>query len=281
MKYFVMRVDNSAHELVFELGFMHHDHLTHADMAEAVLPKLAEVYNVPQESVTVVGAGFCNDGLPLKCWGHSDSLNVSTRGRADEDVLTSSMVNFQSAPHSGFDLMDSVNNNMSMTCMGHMQAMRDRRFVCLGETKCRDVRFYRHSLATTTVLQYGGPSLDTTGRPVHQFYLDAEDSDNEHYEYYESDDYARTFQIQPRDLKTVFADSELVRRFAKLINASDWVRVEVEGEIHRCRVVQVLDKWPLTDDHDEIVVELIDAEENKMRIVGSLTDLGDQIFGKE
>lgn len=65
------------------------EHLVHDDVAKALIPCIAISYNVPEEKVRVLGAGFIHDthAIGPECYGESDSLNVKSRGALDAKII--------------------------------------------------------------------------------------------------------------------------------------------------------------------------------------------------
>jgi len=238
MKYEVFQVQKA--NMMFEVGVMHHDALTHADIAKALRPSIAETYSTTLERVVVVGAGFCSDGIPFQCWGSSDSLGISSRGDADEATLTSSMLNFQNVKVSPFDKISCVMGNVSQTCAHAIVEMRRKTFVVGHQFSAYNIESEDYAdFEEGMLLRYKGPSLDAEGETVNLF---AVDSSSKYYA-----DYEGIYCLTNQNMMHIFEDSEIVRRLSRtqtgvaLLDNKPSV-VEIHG---------IVDPWPLTDDHED------------------------------
>lgn len=74
------------------------EQLTHADMAEALIPSISAQRN--NLHTFVAGAGFVNNqGGYFECFGHSESLEISSRLDIDNHVVNSSMLVIWDSEH--------------------------------------------------------------------------------------------------------------------------------------------------------------------------------------
>lgn len=238
MKYEIFRVNKQG--LTFEIGLMHHDALTHADVVEHMKVCVSSTYETTFDEVEVVGAGFCTEGFPIKCWGHSESLNISSRGDADELVLISSMLNFQNVKVSPFDRLCSGLANVSQTSSIDHRKMREKIYVVGRELEVCDIRedgmaYFEQGM----LLRYVGPTLDADGDPAYMFRVDSTSK--------YSADYGSVYLLTDNNMGHIFEDSEIVRRLARMQSGV----VLLDDKPHVVSIHGIMDPWPLTDNHDE------------------------------
>lgn len=247
MKYITLQAHKG--DMLFELGLTFHEMFVHADIAEDAKKRMAEMYDIAVEKVTVVGAGFCTTGLlGFSCFGTSDTLGISTRGSADEAVLESTNLNIKSPPYSGFDLISSVLHNFEHSCYTQVKEMQAKEFIITSDTEVLNGRNEMRYLDAGTRLIYRGPSFGYAARAVHLFHLHENQPANTDYE---AGDYDEVYQFLPNAMKVVFERSPLAERFAEAIGKNETVFLDND---QRGRIVRFDDPWPLTDDHDELQV---------------------------
>lgn len=247
MKYITLQAHKG--DMLFELGLTFHEMFVHADIAEDAKKRMAEMYDIAVEKVTVVGAGFCTTGLlGFSCFGTSDTLGISTRGSADEAVLESTNLNIKSPPYSGFDLISSVLHNFEHSCYTQVKEMQAKEFIITSDTEVLNGRNEMRYLDAGTRLIYRGPSFGYAARAVHLFHLN--ENQPAHTDY-EAGDYDEVYQFLPSAMKVVFERSALIDRFAEAIAKNETVFLDND---QRGRIVRFDDPWPLTDDHDEMQV---------------------------
>uniref|UniRef100_A0AB39CER4 Uncharacterized protein n=1 Tax=Pseudomonas phage HRDY3 TaxID=3236930 RepID=A0AB39CER4_9VIRU len=260
MKYEIYQVSKQG--LTFEIGVMHSDALTHADVAEHMKVCISATYDATFGSVDVVGAGFCSEGLPIKCWGHSDSLNLSSRGDADEMALASSTLHFNNVKVSAFDRISSVAGNLSQTCGLDIRKMREQIFVVGHQFSAYDIATEDYAdFEEGMLLRYKGPGLDADGDVIHMF---AVDSGSKYYA-----DFDGVYCVTEKDMRCIFEDSEIVRRLARVQSG-----VVLFGPDKTPQVVTIdgiVDPWPLTDNHEEFrAIYSFLGQEQKLTTEGSL-----------
>jgi hypothetical protein len=244
MKYEIFEV--TKEDLKFEIGLMHSEQLTHADVAETMQICLSTTYNTTFDGVKVVAAGFCSAGLPVKCWGHSESLNMSTRGDIDELVLMQTNLNFENVYDSDFDSIKNVLRNFSQTCGAAVGAQWNSQFVVGHEITAYNlmdgdfVEFEEGML-----LRYKGPTINADGQPAHLF---AVSSVSKYYA-----DYDGIYSVDHRMLRGVFHDSPLIRKLAKM--QSGVVLVDDVPQV--VNITSISDPFPLTTDHDQVIASYI------------------------
>lgn len=96
MKYLVFRILTGGDLYTFShMSF--HDHLCHIDVAESSKAMVATGFGAKPEDVEVIGAGFVDfySMGDVRCYGHSDSLNIHSRGILDSEVIRASMLKFE------------------------------------------------------------------------------------------------------------------------------------------------------------------------------------------
>lgn len=244
MKYEIFEV--TKEDLKFEIGLMHSEQLTHADVAEAMQICLSTTYNTTFDGVKVVAAGFCSAGLPVKCWGHSESLNMSTRGDIDELVLMQTNLNFENVYDSDFDEIKNVLRNFSQTCGAAVGNQWNNSFVVGHEITAYNlldgdfVEFEEGML-----LRYKGPTLNESGHAAHLF---AVSSVSKYY-----GDFDGIYSVEQRMLRGVFKDTPLARRLAKVQSAV----VMTDGGPQVVNITAIHDPFPLTTDHDQVIASYI------------------------
>lgn len=244
MKYEIFEV--TKEDLKFEIGLMHSEQLTHADVAEAMQICLSTTYNTTFDGVKVVAAGFCSAGLPVKCWGHSESLDMSTRGDIDELVLMQTNLNFENVYDSDFDSIKNVLRNFSQTCGAAVGNQWNNQFVVGHEITAYNlldgdfVEFEEGML-----LRYKGPTLNANGHAAHLFSV----STTSKY----SADFDGIYSVDYRMLGGVFKDSPLMRMLAKMQSGV----VLVDNVPQVVNITSIRDPFPLTIDHDQVIASYI------------------------
>lgn len=240
MKYEVFEVTKD--DMKFEVGLMHHDQLTHADVAEHMQVCISMTFNTKFDDVKVVGAGFCSSEYPIKCWGHSESLNMHTRGRADELALSSTMLNFDSVPADDAALIRDVLDNFALSCGQQISRMHNELFVVGHEINgydllTRDSAEFEEGM----LLRYRGPTINADGRVAQLFVVDQSSK------YY--GDYDGVYSISGANLFSIHKDGPLIRKLAKVQCAA----ITVDGETKAVNIHGVIDLWPMGEPHDQLM----------------------------
>lgn len=262
MKYVVFKVKKAAS--MFEVGLMFHDALTHSDVAEHMATCISITYNTTFDAVTVVGAGFVSEGLTLKCWGHSESLNISSRGLADEQALTSSMLNFEHAERSPFDQVSCVINNMAQTCAVDLQKMREQSYVVGRAVEGTDITDGMLAFLFEGMrLNYVGPSINSDDLPVHLFQA-VDKTDRE--------DFHGIYQVRESQMSGIFCDGPEIRALTK--ERACAIRIS-DHETKVATIVGVVDPYPLTEPHDEyrVYYQLLGEDTRHHHVEGTLEHL--------
>ena len=240
MKYEIFQVTKG--DMQFEIGLMHHEQLTHADVAEHMQVCISMTFETGFDDVKVVGAGFCSSGVPVKCWGHSESLNIHTRGQADELVLMASMLNFESVPTDDAEMIRNVLQNFSQSC-GVMVSKAHNQLCIVGH------EIVGFDLATGEsadfeegmLLRYRGPTLNADGRVAHLFVVD---SSSKYY-----GDYDSVYSFSASNLFGIHKDHPMLRKLAKVQCAV----INVDGVAKAVNIHGVIDLWPMGEPHDQMM----------------------------
>ncbi len=263
MKYEIFEV--TKEDLKFEIGLMHSEQLTHADVAEAMHICLSTTYNTTFDGVKVVAAGFCSAGLPVKCWGHSESLNMSTRGDIDELVLMQTNLNFENVYDSDFDKINNVLRNFSQTCHSEVGRQIDKLFVVSCEIPAYglledDSAIFEEGM----ILRYKGPTINRDGKAAHLFTVAPASM------YYA--DFDGIYSVEQSMLRGVLHDSPLARKVAKLQSCA----IVVNGEPQVVNLHSVLDPFPLTVPHDQMIVIYVPlGGGEQQKFVGTLEQIAE------
>nr|DAF93541.1 MAG TPA: hypothetical protein [Myoviridae sp. ctshb19] len=238
MKYEVFQVTKKR--MTFEVGVMHHEALTHSDVADGMRESIAEAYQVKPIDVKVVGAGFCSFEYPIKCWGTSESLGISTRGRADEDALTTSINHYGNADRSPYNQIASLMQNLAFSIGTEVRTMGEKRFVVAQEISVFDMVSDGYvELEMGMQLQYIGPTLDGEGSPVQMFRVTPQS--NFYADYGDC-----ILHFHDRKLAALFEDGPEIR---KLTEQSSFVI----GDDSVVLLASLTDPYPLDGPSEEVV----------------------------
>lgn len=263
MKYEIFEVTKD--DLKFEIGLMHPDQLTHADVAEHMQVCISMTFETGFDDVKVVAAGFCSAGFPVKCWGHSESLNIHSRADADELVLMGTNLHFENVFESDFDKINNVLRNFAQSCQQQIERQHGQLFIVGHEITGYGLLEGDHAdFEEGMVLRYKGPTINTAGRAAHLFMVDPSSK--------YSADYDGIYSIDQSMLRGIFKDGPLIRRLAKIQSCA----IKTEGEPMVVNLTGILDPWPLTVDHDELIatyVPLGGGEQKKF--VGSMQQIAE------
>lgn len=244
MKYEIYEVTKD--DLKFEIGLMHHEQLTHSDVAESMQVVISMTYNTRFDDVKVVAAGFCSAGLPVTCWGHSESLNMSTRGDIDELVLMQNNLNFENVYDSDFDKIHNVLHNFAQSCGPQIERQHGQKFIVGCEiTGYGLVEGDFVEFEEGMILRYKGPTINASGRSSHLFSVDTESK--------YSADFDGIYCIDKSMLRGVFKDTPLIRKLAKIQSGV----VLVDDVPQAVNITGILDSWPLTTDHDQMLATYV------------------------
>ena len=249
-------------DMTVEVGVMHNDHLTHSVVAAAMLAAIAECVSTPVENVSVVSAGFCTEGFPVRCWGKSESLNMSSRMETDEHVLMSSMLRFEAKPHSTFEAIDWCHANAVRNRTEDFKALKEKVFLLANDLKLEV--FGTGCFETVDAVKrmvYLGPSVNEACRPVHLFKF---------IQLYEVT-HTRIFAFTEQQMCSVFEETPTTKAILYTNSCA------MEGVNKQMGVYQfgtLFDPYPLTDDHDDIRLEMICLKTKKTHIVvGTLSEI--------
>jgi len=263
MKYEIFQITKS--DMTFEVGLMHHDALTHADVAEHMQICIACTYDTTTEDVKVVGAGFCSSGYPVTCYGHSESLGISSRGYADENTLNSSMLQTRDANPGPFDMVSTLLNNFSDTCARPMLRLTQQRYIVGREVRAFNMIDENYvDLFVGMRLEYVGPSLDGEGAAVHIFKVAP---DSEGYEDFRDGIYT----VSDIWMMAIHVDSPEIRKLTR----ESCRAVMVDGAISVANLVAIVDPFPISEPHDQLVAHftLLGDEKEVIQHKGSLEGL--------
>jgi hypothetical protein len=262
MKYeiFQVRLPKGANMFV-EVGVMHHDHLVHAMMAEALVPCVAANFSTPVENVKVVSAGFCSEGFPFTCWGNSDSLNLSSRGDTDSMILAKTMLNFENVHITGYDEIRTPMRNIAQNCSVSLELLRNQTYLLVNDISCPS--FTNHTLHVVEAparLQYLGPSINAKNKPV-QLFREVKDYGVM---------YDNILALTEQQMESVFVENKIVSQIAR----AGAVVMVVDDIVGTYIVERMIDPYPLSDFHDEIEVTVVHAQTKTPHVItGSLTEL--------